>query len=179
MRVHTVLLLAGLVLATASFTTKGPDLVVGGAPTNYWAHIALAKLDVLEAVLCFNDKGNGDKPTCYHLTIDAFDGSITKGAGLIVDTGATYYNGLAAVSSSALNFCYRHQDHSRCNHLSVSGTTLTAGPQLTVNDQSIFTQPVLLAHRDCRSRATAGRPVMDPLATSSPTPARRSARATT
>ena len=138
MRVHTVLLLAGLVLATASFTTKGTDLVVGGGPTNYWAHIALAKLDVLEAVLCFNDKGNGDKPTCYHLTVDAFDGSITKGTGLIVDTGATYYNGLAAVSSSALNFCYRHQDHSRCNHLSVSGTTLTAGPQLTVNDQANF-----------------------------------------
>ena len=95
----------------------------------------------MEAVLCFNDKGNGDKPTCYHLTIDAFDGSITKGAGLIVDTGATYYNGLAAVSSSALNFCYQGdtaESSSKCNHLSVSGTTLTAGPQLTVNDQSNF-----------------------------------------
>ena len=138
---HTLLfVLAGTACGTASATatfSKSNDLVIAGATTGYWAHISLATLTPSEAVVCFNDIANGFKGTCWHLTVDLADGSIAKGIGLVVNPGTMHYNSLAAVSSSALNWCYRDTAENykhNCNHISVSGTTLTAGPDLQVDD---------------------------------------------
>ena len=109
----------------------GTDLVVNSGYTDY---LSVAPLSASEAVVCYRDYSNSRFGTCNHLTVSG--STLSKGADLVVNSGRTRYLSVARLSASEAVVCYSDYSSSRfgtCNHLTVSGSTLSKGADLVVN----------------------------------------------
>jgi len=92
--------------------------------------LASASFSTTAGVLCY-DTGSG---TCIYFDING--GSVSKGNSLTIQSGSISYIAVSDFSATTAVVCYRdlsNSDYGTCNHLTVSGTSLTKGADLIVN----------------------------------------------
>jgi hypothetical protein len=114
-----------------TYMSKGSDLVVNAATSSY---VVCDTLDSDEAVVCYKDEANSNQATCNHLAVSTT--TLSKGADLIVNTATSSYVAVSSFDDNEAVVCYKDEGNSNqgtCNHLAVSGTSLSKGADLIIN----------------------------------------------
>jgi hypothetical protein len=125
----TYLTINGDGIAKGAAVALDPELGVG---------LAGEGLDATSSVLCYGHATSSSrlwlaKPKCRHLSV--VSNQVTVGNALQMSTKGLKHNAVSAFSKSTLIHCGGYSNKPDCVHVTVSGTSLTKGATLTLDNQ--------------------------------------------
>lgn len=128
--------------AQCSYLSINGDGITKGAAAALDPELAIGltgvALDATSSVFCYGHATSSSrtwmaKPKCRHLSVDS--NQVTVGDALQMSTKTLKHNAVAAFSKTTLIHCGGYSNKPDCVHVTVSGTSLTKGATLTLDNQ--------------------------------------------